>query len=684
MYLMNQIQNLIQISKESAEVEPYYEVLEYIQFDGTQYYNLGFKSQLGTGYEIGVQFDDLGSAGCGVCGSRDNSSASENNIGTFVGSSTSVVSDYNNSSYTGSRYTVPKTDLNTSNWYDVYNYQTKRGIRLNGAEVGTPNTTTATTAFTTVNDFYLGGYNGFNLTPFKGKIRYFKSVSPTLDLIPVLDSQMRPCFYDKISKQFYYHTNSTGSTTPTYKRWNKFDVDFIESTGTQYIDSGLLGTQNSAIFADIMLNTYSGTTTQRIFGNYYSTSRAVTMNCNSNTTVRFDGKSATQTSCPELVLTPNTRHIVGIDKTGVNIDNVYEYTWVGAVSDFTTGGNVVILASSDKANPQPSTIKNGLEGRCYGIKWFENGTLIRDYKPVVWHNGNTTAVACLYDEVYNKMYQNIGDGSFKAYVVSSNDTVYEVGTSMTTTKSGTTTVIQSVTSGCYIDLGLEANDVMIVNAKTNTTSTNSNYLSGCRAKKPTGDTANPPILFAVSGSATGSKISATVNNSSGLAKSYNSSSVATDWERTGNYTYQLTISAYQRNDLTYFKAIGYSYTLDKEMIPIDETQAVCTITSGGVTNTYNTIADVPDKYKSNMMFGAIKVVDSGTGTSENNMLANNNTHYFYELYEQGQPIVRFLPVRNATNTSTIGMFNTVNRTFVPFTKVLATGLTITYSFTALS
>ena len=234
-FLCNMIQNLIQASKKSAEYEPYYEVLEYIQLDGTQYFNLGFKSELGTGYEIGVQFDDLGSSGCGVCGSRDNSSASENNIGTFVGSSTSVVSDYNNSSYTGSRYTIAKTDLSTSNWYDVYNYKTGRGIRLNGAEVGTPNTTTASTAFTTVNDFYLGGYNGFNLTPFKGKIKYFKSVNPAMDIIPVLDSQMRPCLYDRINKTFHYHTNSSGTTTPAYKRWNKFDVDYIENPSTAYI-----------------------------------------------------------------------------------------------------------------------------------------------------------------------------------------------------------------------------------------------------------------------------------------------------------------------------------------------------------------------------------------------------------------------------------------------------------------
>ena len=247
---MNMIQNLIAVSKEEASYTPYYEVLEYIQLDGTQYFNLGFKSTLDTSYAIGVQFDDLtASIGYGICGSRDNNSASENNIGSFSGATSSIVVDFNNGNYSGYRYSVLKTNLSTSNWYDIWNNKTSRGMKLNGTDVGTPNTTTCTSTFSTVNDFYLGGYNGFTLTPMKGKIKYFKCHNPELDMIPVLDSQMRPCFYDKISKQFYYHTNSTGTTTPAYKRWNKFDVDYIEPTVIDaYIDSGYKPNQTCSTF----------------------------------------------------------------------------------------------------------------------------------------------------------------------------------------------------------------------------------------------------------------------------------------------------------------------------------------------------------------------------------------------------------------------------------------------------
>ena len=422
-YLQHQIAQLIQCSKAQEGQEPYYEVLEYIQFDGTQYYNLGFKSQLGTGYEMGVQFDDLGSAGCGVCGSRDNSSASENNIGTFVGSSTSVVSDYNNSSYTGSRYTVPKTDLSTSNWYDVYNYQTKRGIRLNGAEVGTPNTTTATTAFTTVNDFYLGGYNGFNLTPFKGKIRYFKSVSPALDLIPVLDSQLRPCFYDKISKTFIYHTNSTGTTTPAYKRWNKFDVDYIESSGTQYINTGYAFTDDFAYEIE-----YKGLNNgECLLGGRTSSVRtailyrAMATQSDGQLTVPIAGLNATQTPF-KLGNLSDSKHKIKVsianNKGNVWVDDTQVYTNQSFTGTYISDKTTAIFADHFGDLTGTSEYQEFATSQLYALKFWQGTTLVRDFKPTVWHNGNTSAVACLYDEVYNKMYTNAGTGSFKAYILS--------------------------------------------------------------------------------------------------------------------------------------------------------------------------------------------------------------------------------------------------------------------------
>lgn len=429
--MLNNIHDLLLVSKEEEGKDLYHEVLEYIELDGTQYFDLGFKSDLGTGYEIGVQFNDLGASGCGVCGSRDNSSASENNIGMFVGSSTSVVQDYNNSSYTGSRYTVPKADLNTTDWYDAYNYRTSRGIRKNGVEVGTPNTTTATTAFTMQNNFYLGGYNGFNLTPFKGKIRYFKCVSPEMDIIPVLDSQMRPCFYDRISKKFYYHSNSTGSTVPTYKRWNKFDVDYIENPSTAYIPfADITPTTTMGMNIEYAYTTLSTTEPAGVIGTYngdtqrkdtffVSTSSGYTQKASGSTcgvmVFHRGGNIGTSTATQPTYLEPEKD--VWYNAT-VNWLGDGKINWTDGTDDLqaNVGANAVMtnqLRLFSRCNSSNSTYNN-CKSRVRKLQFSDGSEIIRDYVPVVWHNGNTTAIATLYDKVYNKMLTP--SGSLKAYI----------------------------------------------------------------------------------------------------------------------------------------------------------------------------------------------------------------------------------------------------------------------------
>ena len=434
-FLMNMIQNLIQASKKSEQTEPYYEVLDYIQLDGTQIFNLGFKSTLDTSYEIGVQFDDLtASIGYGICGSRDNNSASQNNVGTFLGTSTSLVVDFTNSDYSTCRYTAAKTNLSTSNWYDIYNNKTSRGMKLNGANVGTPNTTACTDTFTTTNDFYLGGYNGFTTSAFvngfKGKIKYFKCNNPEMDMIPVLDSQMRPCFYDRISKQFYYHTNLTGTTTPKYQRWNKFDVDYIENTGTAYIPlTDLIPTNTMGMNIEYaytvlgtsrpagVIGTYNGDT-QRKDTFFVSTSSGYTQVASgSNGVMVFHRGGNVGTSSATSTTYVEPEKDVWYTAT-VNWLGDGKINWTNGTDELEAdvGANEVKtneLRLFSRCNSSNNTYNN-CEARVRKLQFSDGINIIRNYKPVVWHNSSTTAIATLYDEVYNKMMTP--NGSLKAYI----------------------------------------------------------------------------------------------------------------------------------------------------------------------------------------------------------------------------------------------------------------------------
>ena len=162
-------------------------------------------------------------------------------------------------------------------------------------------------------------------------------------------------------------------------------VEYIESHKTQYVDSCLQATGSSYVMCDIMLlnlELYAN----RILGNYNNNAKSYTINCAWETGVqvvnisRFGALNSGRLDAIKFPL--NTRHTVGNNKYGIIADGVVVHQWE-AEQSFTTVGNVALLASSNASGAVPSTLNNGLYGRCYGIKWKENGVLIRNFIPCV-------------------------------------------------------------------------------------------------------------------------------------------------------------------------------------------------------------------------------------------------------------------------------------------------------------
>lgn len=79
-----------------------------------------------------------------------------------------------------------------------------------------------------------------------GTFKYKKALR---DFQPVLDSNNIPCLLDKINNKFYYN-KGTGSFTYGGNQTPKdgyTEVEYIESTGTQYIDTGVVPNSNTDI-----------------------------------------------------------------------------------------------------------------------------------------------------------------------------------------------------------------------------------------------------------------------------------------------------------------------------------------------------------------------------------------------------------------------------------------------------
>ena len=432
-YLQNQIENLIRIAQEEESYEPYYEVLEKITLSGAEYFDLGYKV---SDFEIGdtIRFEGIVK---GTEASTIGSSGSKlmyaigNDGGQWLGKA------QNGTKYAFGSSNQGTIDFNVEVLANITIALSGSASRPTFTISGSVTSDTATSTITqrsatpTYYDFHLLFGAGTKST---GEIAYggdytFKvgkiyiNGTKTKDYIPVLDSQMRPCLYDRISKTFVYAKKISDGTDATstlvFKRWNKYDVDYIESSGTQYIDTKYIPTNNSVYkFKAECTEDASGVRT--VFGsrNTNDTASSVAYLYNSSSNARW----ATNT-LKNNIATALEPHTCTLSKNGYEVDGINEQF---AGQTFTgTSTNSVYLFAIHLADDTAGSIS---KIKCWNFDIEENGILVRSYKPTVWHNGDTTAVACLYDEVYNKMYTNAGTGSFKAYITNISTTKTNVFT----------------------------------------------------------------------------------------------------------------------------------------------------------------------------------------------------------------------------------------------------------------
>jgi len=100
---------------------------------------------------------------------------------------------------------------------------------------------------------------------------------------------------------------------------------------------------------------------------------------------------------------------VVIDKNK-NVQTIYDNgTVVGTTTNtsatFTTPNNLYLFACD-----QNGTAVGWSAIRIYSCKIYDNGTLVRDFIPVI-DNNNTP---CMFDKVSNQFFYNQGTGSFIA------------------------------------------------------------------------------------------------------------------------------------------------------------------------------------------------------------------------------------------------------------------------------
>lgn len=195
--------------------------------------------------------------------------------------------------------------------------------------------------------------------------------------------------YAKIDKQGNpgYFTDIRQNT-----RENNQDVEYIESTGTQYIDAYTLPNNNTVIELDGIK--YDDGSLYGVKSTFNATG------ISSNKAIVFDYNGTRYTST--IRWDDNQRHIFKQDKNLIYIDNVLINTFNTAT--FNSNYSIYLFARNASGD-----VGDQGRSRIYYVKIWNNDELIHHFIPV--YNIITLSYG-LYDKVEGKFYGNSGTGTF--------------------------------------------------------------------------------------------------------------------------------------------------------------------------------------------------------------------------------------------------------------------------------
>lgn len=402
--LLAQIAEALEIEGSTApsvgqnNLPPEYQEVEYIESTGTQYINTGKTINTATDTVELVFQNNEPNTYKWFFGEHDN------NARFGLGSGDGA--DKRNVAYGNTTYKVA----------DTLQYFAKHKFIANQSGAFIDETKVANySSFSSTSTLYLFNLNlsGGNYVA-SSKIwgyKHTRNGAEILNLVPCYrKSDKAVGMYDLVSNEFF---SNNGSGEFLYKNLplkNNRELQYIESTGTQWIATDVIPNTNTKIelyAGGIDANTFSITGSSggwfigsrtayqdRAFGFYYNPS--------GQSLYGAFGNSQQSTS----ILTKDfygKDHLFVLDKSGLYLDGEKKVSFNTSF----TGQYPLSLFTINLAGSQA----NLLCFKLYYLKVWENDTLVRDFIPVL----NEREVPCLYDKVSGNFFYNQGTGEF-AYV----------------------------------------------------------------------------------------------------------------------------------------------------------------------------------------------------------------------------------------------------------------------------
>ena len=212
-------------------------------------------------------------------------------------------------------------------------------------------------------------------------------------------------------------------------------VDYIQSSGTQWFDSGITIGANTRIKTKLKINAFAS------YYFLYGAWSVFALSPRSDNTLCIAGGGTNIQPFPNSSTTYNTSTIYEIDhKPNSFTINGTSYSLEGSSNTTGSGRNILIFAASNSGN----TPYSGWYARAniYYFQIYDGDKIVRDYIPVV---RKTDGVVGMYDKVNNVFYTNAGSGSFTASeTVTSNEILDCSGNGIDGTSSGLTITTSNI------------------------------------------------------------------------------------------------------------------------------------------------------------------------------------------------------------------------------------------------
>ena len=379
--------------------------VQYIQSTGTQYIDTGISAPNGFSIECKVNIDAItANINNAIIGAHNDSSPWGRNY--FVFDSNRVEIGQGDSML---QYAALST--NTDYTIVANNIYPNASYKLNGAE----QTLTSGTQYSgelSNNSLYLlychGGSSWF--TKSKLKLYYFKlTVDGALvrNYIPSIDYSGNIGLYDTVTDSFFTNAG-TGvfiAGPPKVKLPTGYtQLDFIQSSGTQYIDTGFVPNQNTGILMDtIALNVASANVGSFFFGsNVSSQTNAIEGYIYSNACVGvYNGIQANGTVTVSANNRLDLKYYRNYQRAIRTNDSATVFNQTYTAATFTSPNNLNLFR-----------LPRGFYGvlKFMFARIYDNDVLIRYFVPCRDSNGNIG----LYDVIGKQFYNNSGAGTFTA------------------------------------------------------------------------------------------------------------------------------------------------------------------------------------------------------------------------------------------------------------------------------